>query len=280
MKQKVKKTNFFKKIYYSTCKIREYRNLSKESVKKSMYYIMDLILICALIYSSILTFKMKNNANELQEYLEEEFPNITYEENILVSENEERVVLDNQLVKTNFGGQLIIDTSTDHDTLISEYQTKGEPTILLTSNKYITIDSQGIIYEYDYNEIINNEDGTQYIIDKDYFVNLFEDISYGYYFFGYFMGSAIGTSIIIYLYNLLIVVIAFIVCKFKKIKAKFGEIYTMGLYAHTLSVFGYFMINFLPITVGVYVQLLAFLIPIGYLSYAIYLDKWKLPESN
>ena len=278
MKSKTDKINFFKKIYFSICKIKEYGILSKEGVKRSIYYIMDLVLICALLYSSVLTLKMKSNANGLQEYLEENFPNLTYQENTLISENEERAILDDQLVKTNFGGQLVIDTTTDYDTLINEYKTKGEPTILLTSDKYVTINSQGTISEYSYNEIITTENGEQATIGKEYFINLFGDISYGYYFCGYFVGSAIGTSIIVYLYNLIITLITFIVCKFKKIKAKFGEIYSMGLYAHTISVFGYFIINLLPTTISVYVQLLAFLIPIGYLSYAVYLNKWKLPK--
>lgn len=278
MVEKTNKINFFKKIYFSICKIKEYGNLSKHGVKKSIYYIMDLIVICALIYSSILIFQMKSNANGLKEYLEENFPNLTYEENILISENEERVVLDDKLVKANFGGQLVIDTTTDYDALIDEYKTKGEPTILLTSNKYVTINSQGTISEYTYNEIISTENEEQTTIGKEYFINLFGNISYGYYFCGYFVGSAIGTSIIVYLYNLIITVIAFIVCKFKKIKAKFGEIYSMGLYAHTIPVFGYFIVNLLPATIGVYVQLLTFLIPTGYLGYAIYLNKWKLPE--
>ena len=239
---------------------------------------MDLVLICALLYSSVLTLKMKSNANGLQEYLEENFPNLTYEENKLISENEERTVLDDQLVKANFGGQLVIDTTTDYDTLINEYETKGEATILLTSNKYVTINSQGFVSEYSYNEIITTENGEETTIGKEYFINLFGNISYGYYFCGYFVGSAIGTSIIIYIYNLIITLITFIVCKFKKVKAKFGEIYSMGLYAHTIPVFGYFMMNLLPATIGVYVQLLTFLIPIAYLTYAVYLNKWKLPE--
>lgn len=274
----VNKINFFKRIYFSTCKIKEYGKLSKEGVKKSIYYIMDLIVICALIYSSILTFQMKKNANGLQEYLERNFPNLIYEDNILISENKERVVLDNKLVKANFGGQLIIDTTTNYETLISEYENKEESTILLTSNKYVTINSKGTITEYDYKDIINTENGEQATIDKEYFVSLFSDISYTYYFCGYFVGSAIGTSIIVYLYNLLITGFAFVFSKIKKLNVKFGEIYSMGLYAHTIPVFGYFIINFLSATIGVYVQLLTFLIPIGYLVYAIYLNKWKVSQ--
>lgn len=278
MKQKTNNIKFFKKIYFSICKIKEYRTLSKEGVKKGIYYIMDLILICALIYSSILTFKMKNNANGLQEYLEENFPNLTYQDNNLVSEVEERVILDDKLVKVNFGGQLVIDTITEYETLLSEYIQSTEPTILLTTNKYVTINSQGIIQEYEYSEIINTDEQTT--ITKEYFIDLFSNISYSYYFCGYFVGSGIGTSIIIYLYNLIIAGVVFVFCKIKKVNTKFSEIYTMGLYAHTISALGFFIMNFFPIEVAVYVQLLSLLTPIVYLTYAVYLCKWKLPENN
>lgn len=269
--------NFLKKIYFSICKLKKYGKLSQEKLKKSIYYIMDLTLICALIYASILTIKMKNNANGLQEYLEQKFPELTYENNTLVSNKSERVVLDDEIVKANFGGQLIIDTTTDYENLINEYENYGEPLILFTSNKYVTIDSQGNVYEYDYNSIINTEEKT--VIGKEYFVNLFGNISYTYYFCGYFVGSAIGTSIIVYLYNLLITVIAFIFCKIKKINITFKEIYSMGLYASTISVFGIFLINALPVAIVPYAQVLVFLLPVGYLGYAIYLNKWKLPEN-
>lgn len=269
--------NIFKKIYFSICKIKEYGNLSKKGLKKSIYYIMDLSLIFAIIYASILTIKMKNNANGLQEYLEENFPELIYENNILTSENLERVILNNKLVKANFGGQLVIDTVTEYNILINEYKECGEPTILLASNKYVTINSQGLVYEYDYSSIINNEEKT--VIGKEYFVNLFSNISYTYYFFGYFAGSVIGTTMVVYLYNLLISVFAFIFCKIKKINVKLREIYSMGLYAHTISIFGLFIVNMIPTVLVPYIQVLIFLIPIGYLGYAIYLNKWKMPEN-
>lgn len=273
METKSNKINFFKKIYFSICKIKKYGELSKEGVKKSIYYIMDLILICSIIYASILTLQIKKNTNGLQEYLEQNFPNLTYQDNTLTSEADGRVVLDDKLVKANFGGQMIIDTASDYETLINEYKTKGEPTILLTANKYVTINSQGDIVEYEYSEIINvNESEEQTIIGKDYFVNLFSNISYSYYFFGYFAGACIGISIIIFAYNLIIAGITFIWCKIKKVNVKFGEIYSMGLYAHTISVFGFFILNFLPVSAMAYVQILSLLIPIGYLGYAVYVN--------
>ena len=67
-------------------------------------------------------------------------------------------------------------------------------------------------------------------------------------------------------------------CKIKRVKVKFGETYSMGLYAHTISVLGYFIMFFLPETIAVYIQLLALLIPIVYLAYAVYMNKWVMPE--
>lgn len=279
MKEKNNKINFFKKIYFSVCKIKKYGELSKQGFIKSTYYVMDLILILSVIYASVLTFQMKRNANGLQEYLEQNFPNLKYEEGVLISEEMERKILNHNLVEVNFGGQLIIDTTTDSETLINEYKNASEPSILLTSNKYITINSQGYVQEYDYKDIINEEQG-QLTIGKEYFVNMFSNVSYSYYFFGFFIGSLIGISIIVFLYNLLISGIAFIICKIKKIKVKFGEIYNMGLYAQTISIFGYFIMNFIPATIGVYIQLISLFVSVGYLTSAIYMNKWVMPENN
>lgn len=276
--EKTIKINFFKKIYFSVCKIKKYGELSKEGLKKSVYYIMDLILICSLIYSSILTLQMKKNAKGLQEYLEQNFPNLTYKDNTLTNEAETRVILNDKLVKVNFGGQLIIDTATNYDKLIEEYKNSKEPSILLTANKYVTINSQGTVSEYDYNQIIKQNAEEQTTIGKEYFVNMLSSISYSYYFFGYFIGSWIGTSIIIFMYNLIIAGIIFVFCKIKQVNVKFSEIYSMGLYAHTISILGYFIINFVPLEAVAYVQVLSLLVPIVYLAYAVYKNKWVMPE--
>ena len=92
MKEKNNKINFFKKIYFSVCKIKKYGELSKQGFIKSTYYVMDLILILSVIYASILTFQMKRNANGLQEYLEQNFPNLKYEDGILICEETERKI--------------------------------------------------------------------------------------------------------------------------------------------------------------------------------------------
>lgn len=278
MKKQTNNINFFKKIYFSICKIKEYGVLAKEGVKKSSYYIMDLIVICSLIYASILTFQMRNNASKLQEYLEQNFPNLTYENNTLKSEAEERVILNDKLVEVNFGGQIIIDTTFDSQSLTKQYQSVEKPTILFSKDKYITINSQGIIEEYDYSEVLGQDLEEGKVIGEEYFANVISNISYSYYFFGYFLGSCIGTSILVFLYNILISVVIFIFGKIRKEKIQFKEIYSMGLYAHTISVLGYFIMVFLPETIAVYIQLLALLIPVGYLVYAVHMNKWGMPE--
>lgn len=279
-REKKNNINFFKKVYFSICKIKEYGNLSKLGLRKSIYYVMDLILICSILYSGILTFQIKKNASGLKTYLEQNVPNLTYENNNLSSETQERTILNHNLVKANFGGQIVIDTVAEYNELVDEYKATKESTILLTANKYVTINSQGTVVEYDYNKIIGTNVEEQTTIGKDYFVNLFSNISYEYYFFGYLLGSAIGTSIIIFLYNLVLTMVSFIACKIKKIKIKFREIYSMGLYAQTLAVFGYFIMNFLTLSAVPYAQVLSIIIPVGYLVYAIYINKLVMPEKK
>ena len=92
------------------------------------------------------------------------------------------------------------------------------------------------------------------------------------------MGSVIGVSIIMFLYNLFLTIVAFVACKIKKIKIKFREIYSMGLYAQTWYVVGCFILNFSPLSVIPYIQVLSIIIPVGYLAYAIYINKWVMPE--
>ena len=61
-------------------------------------------------------------------------------------------------------------------------------------------------------------------------------------------------------------------------KIKFREIYCMGLYAQTISTFGFLLVNLLPVNIAIYVQLISLLIPIVYLIPAIYINKWVMPE--
>ncbi len=281
METKNNNINFFKKIYFSICKTKKYGELSKIKFRKCAYYVMDLMLICSIIYSSIITFQISKNANGLQEYLEQNFPELVYEEGTLISEKQERIILNHELVKANFGGQIVIDTDSEYEELINEYSNTGEASILLTANKYVTINSQGAIAEYDYNEIISEDtEGEQTTIGKEYFINIFSNISYSYYFFLYLLGACIGMAIIVFAYNLFISGIGFIICKIKKLKVKFSEIYKMGLYAHTLSILVYFIMNFVPTNVAQYMQVIVLSAPIAYLSYAIYINKWKMPESK
>lgn len=108
---------------------------------------------------------------------------------------------------------------------------------------------------------------------------MFSNISYSYCFFGYFIGSSIGTSIVVFVYNLIITGVAFAFCKIKKMKVKFNEIYSMGLHAFTIFVVGYFIMMLLPSSIAIYVQVISTFAPIVYLGYAIYINKWIMPEN-
>lgn len=279
METKTNKTNFFKKIYISLFKIKEYSLLTKDGLKKSIYYVLDILLILSLIYAGIVAFQMKKNVNGLKSYLQEKLPEFTYLEGTLTSENEETIILDNDLVKINFGGQIVIDTKTDYETLVNKYKENKQATILLTANKYTTINAQGKVLEYSYDEVLEKYLGQQVkSLDKEEVLYLFDNISYTYYFFAYALSYGIAHSLLVFAYDLLISLFAFIICKVKKVAIKFEEIYSMGLYAMTIPVICYFIINFIPASVGIYIQVISTIIPIIYLTVAIYTTKWITPE--
>lgn len=269
MEAKTNNINLIKRIYFSICKINKYGELIKKGLKDSIYYVMDLILICSIIYAGVITFQTRKNIKELRTYLEGNFPNVICKDNKATSETEERVILNDDLIKLNFGGQIVIDTHTEYDSLVDEYKNIKEPTILLTENEYVLIDSTGRTASHNYDEMIKQDEDSNI---KDYFLNLCDNTSYVYYFIIYLLGSCIGTSIVIFIYGAIMSALVFIICKIKKKDIKFSEIYCRSLYSQTLLILSYYVINFIPYNVNIYIRAVILLIPLAYLAYSIYIN--------
>lgn len=275
MKEKTYKINFFKALYISIFKTKRYDELLKLKLRKSIKYITTLIFILGIIYSGVLTYKMKKNANDLKEYLQTGLPEMKYVEKTLQVEQSNRVVLDNEMVKVNFGGQIVIDTLTDYNELVEEYVNKKQGTILLTTNKFTTIEPNGRFTENSYDEIIAKFLGQEpNTLDKETLIYLFDNIPYRYYFIIYLLSYVIAYLLILFIYNLVMSLVAYIVCKIKKISINFKEIYTLGLYALTWTAISYFVLGFFSIrNIYVYIQAIIALITAVYLGSAIYYSK-------
>lgn len=275
------KLNFFKRLYYSIFKIDKYEELSTDGLIKSIKYILYWLLILAIIYSSIIIIQTRKNMNNLKNYLDENLPELVYENDELTIENTERVVLDNKYIKANFGGQIIIDTTTDYDTLINEYKEKAEPSIILSKDYFTTINGIGMVEKKQYNEVIKeylNNDIKK--LDKEELLYLFDNFLYSQYLLAYIISYVIAHFIMVFLYCLFLTIICFIVCKIKKVKIKYVQIFAMGMYSMTISVFGYFISSIIPsFNISIIIRIASIIIATIYFIRAVYINKWMKLET-
>lgn len=268
-KEKSKKINFFKKIYIALFKISKYNEIQKEGIKSALKYTVRVLLILGVIYSGVLTYKMTANANKLKSYLNENLPKLKYENKELNAETDKRIVLDDNSVKVNFGGQIVIDTITNYAELIEEYKNKKEATILLTTEKFTTINSEGTVQENTYDDIIKKYLGQEpNTLDKDTLLYLFDNIPYSYYFVAYTIAYILAHLIIVAVFSLIISLIIYSVRKIRKINIKFGTIYKMSIYSLTIAMIGFFVANFVPVKIKIYIQAVSVMASAVYLWFA------------
>lgn len=269
-KDKIKKINFFNKMYIALFKIKKYTELEKEGVKSAFKYVIEVLLILGAIYSGILTYQMKLNGDNLKAYLSENLPELKYEEKTLKVDAEEKIILDDNLVKTNFGGQIVIDTITNYDELVEEYKNKKEATILLTLEKFTTINSEGAVRENSYDEVIEAYLGQEpNNLDKDTLLYLFDNISYSYYFIAYVIAYIMAHLIIVIVFCFIISLIMYFICKIRKLDMKFLKICKLTMYSLTIAMMIFFVANFVTTTIKIYMEVVAIFISVVYLWIAI-----------
>ena len=274
MKKNYKDINFFKKIYYSVFKPSKYEELTKCGLKKSIKYVISILVILSIIYSTIITFVTNNSINNLKNYLKDNLPNLVCKDNTLSTETDERTVLDNESIINNFGGQIVVDTKTEYEELIEEYKKAEKPTILLTKNYFTIINKSGEVRKSEYNDIIEERLGKDIKkIDKDDLLYLFDNYSYTYYFIGYMLSYVIANAIIVFIYGLIIAILMSIFCKIRKVKIKFLLIYSMSLYSLTISMFAYCAMFFMVPSFKAIIQTAFAIIPIIILIKAVNTNK-------
>ena len=278
MGEEVNKIGFFKKIYLSALKLKEYSKLSKEGLKSAIKYTLKLFLLFGMIYSTIFIIQTNTNVKKLKNYLKENLPQLTYKDNILNVDSEERIILDDEIVKINFGGKIVIDTNIAYNELVNEYKNEKEGIVILTKDKFTTI-SNGNVKESTYDEVLEKYFAEKpEILDKEVLLELFGKLKYQKFFFAYILAYIIAQSIYIFIYTFIIAMIFNIVCKIKKLDISFSEIYTLGLYATTILTFGNFITIFISNIIGMGLKIIYNIVPIIYLGIAIYISKWITPD--
>lgn len=276
------KVPFFKKIWYSVGKINKYPEMIKEGWRSAVKYLALLMIIFSLICSGFSTYSTYSYIQETHKYLEEKVPELEYKNEILTAQNEEKVELENDFIKNNFGGKIIIDTKTEDENKINEYINSFEKNIgyVLLSNKIyvVNLEKEGH-QEYTYQEFFNkyfNRQITEF--NKQDILDYIQSQSNGSidYYLQYLLTYWIYYFVVFSVYIFIATIILFVFNKILKINKKISEIYAITIYGFTSTIILYlvYMIfnYFTKITVP-YLEQILVIVGILYATTILYKGK-------
>ena len=233
------KKGFFKKLWYSITKVEKYPEMATEGVGMALKYIILLVMILSLILAIWITYDGIKVINNAADYLQNDFPDFSYQEGRLKVDSNEPVIIENNQIS----GKIIIDTNTDLEEEINEYtKSIGEYSngiIVLKDKVLITNPNiKGSAISYEYNEIFKNMEiknfSKQDIINYKNSNEIFK--LYISLFIVIFIYSFVMYLMKTLWYVAIISIVGFFAAWFLKIKMRYAPVFNMSIYAITLSV--------------------------------------------
>ena len=110
------KAGFFKKVWQSITKIEKYPDMSAEGIGKAFGYMTKIVIILAIVLSLGMVYQTYQLIGQGVNYLENDFPQFSYEDGKLSVESEEPIIIEN-----SEAGKIIIDTKNVEEQKINEY---------------------------------------------------------------------------------------------------------------------------------------------------------------
>ena len=230
-----KKIPFFKKIIISIKDLDKYNLLISEKMRRSIIYLLELMIIFTLIISGIMTYKTNNLIEETSKYISSNFPNFTIEkEKGLELENEESYIIDNL---ENFNLKVILDDKIEEtDGYKQQIDDYDGDIILLLKNKIVLI-ANGNKMEVAYDDLLTSSEIES--IAKNDIISIYNDFK-GQIYFVIFLSTFITTYIIYTLSTfidaLALSLLVIIISKMAKILIKYSQALTIGISSLTLPI--------------------------------------------
>lgn len=239
--KKMKKINFFKKIYYSITKFEKYPVMSAEGTARAFKYLCLLMLIFSVIVSAGWMIEFQKTIKTGVDYIQNELPDFKLVNGKLEIAATEKIKIDAKIPTLD---QIIIDTNTDSEEQIDEY-IKSIPTdntgiIFLKDKLLVKVDETNQRVEYRYEDILSRLNINKGTITK---LNIIEYLTGNESITFYIICFSFMTIYVLIIYlisvlvdTLLIAVLGMITALFTKLKLKFSAVYNMSVYALTLSI--------------------------------------------
>ena len=229
------KKGFFKKIWYSIDKIEKYSELSAEGFGRAIKYLGLLVIILAVVSSAVTTYRTSKEIKEISQYINENAPEFTYNDDILTVDSEEPIVDDS----SNFG-KIIIDTNTEDEQKINEYINKVQEeknAIIILKDKLILKEARLVgTTNYNYKELFEEVGITEF--NKDSLVKYLTSSNmmplYLNLFLVLFIYAFIIQFINILFYIIVISIVGYLATMILRLKIRYVAIFNMAVYAITL----------------------------------------------
>lgn len=250
---KTKKLGFFKKVWYSIAKFEKYVEMSLEGTGKALKYLLQITTIFVLIIAGLGILNANENLNGFIKNIEDNAPDFKYSEGQIILQNaDESPIYTINDTNLNFG-KMIVDLNTEDENIIAEYEktikndneTRNIGMILL-KDKVIQVAklAEGVEGEttisMTYSEIVESVFGSSNVeITKSDLIQYLSGngrtsiliVNFASLFIAYFI-IYITSGLI---YALVLGLIGFLSAKITKMKLTFAQLFSMSVYAFTLS---------------------------------------------
>ncbi len=132
MNEEKQKQGFFKRFWNSIVKIEKYPDMAAEGSVRAFTYLCKIVAILAIVLCIGMMYQTYQILQEGIRYLQNEFPEFSYEDGVLQVASEERLTISEE---DSYVGRTIIDTKTEDEQTVNKYineiEKNGEGIIVL-----------------------------------------------------------------------------------------------------------------------------------------------------
>jgi len=243
-----RKMNFFKRVKNAVTNFDEYKNFSEEKVSTAIKYLLKITLIFTIIVTIALSIKLIDETNKAINIFETEFPEFKFENNVLIMDED-----NSQYIRGDESGLLgiIVNSNTDEIADIEEtnnYQIivallKNKVVIKNINNVQSIVTYEQISQKYDLTNLNKQsviEVTSSNLMTKVYIIVI--SILLVYLYIAYFIQILMDV--------LFLSLIGFILSRIIGIRFNYKSIFSMSIYALTLSILLYLIYKVVNLFTG------------------------------
>ena len=234
--KKQKGMGFFKKVKYSIFNIEKYPEMATEGTGKAISFVAKLVVVLAVVLSVWTLYQTYQMVQEGTNYLENQFPDFSYQDGILTVNSEDVITIENEQF-----GKIIVDTNTDSEETINQYLNQineyGVGALVLKDRavlKNITMIGE---ISYNYKDSLDSMNLTEF--SKQDVVNYVQNGQINSLYFSVFISLFIYSFAMYFIntlwYAIIIGIVGYFTMLLLKMKMRYVAVFNMAIYALTLS---------------------------------------------